>query len=422
MRPTTALLPSPLARFALCALLCLSAAACKKPRPAHTIGLALDVGGRGDQSFNDGALRGLEGMAAGLAYGAKGYQPLGEEQRQALIPLDLRGKPLPALGIPQPLVLSGKAQEDYEPNLQLLVDQGSELTVAVGFMMEKAVREVSARNPEAKFLLLDSPVLGADGKPVKRANVRAVVFREHEGSFLVGALAGLLTRTGKVGFVGGMQVPLIKKFEAGFRAGVKAVNPEAAKNVLVAYTGSFDDEKKGVEVGQDLYGRGCDIVFHGAGLDGLGVIKAAEKAGKLVVGVDSDQAHVAPHNVLTSMVKHGDLAVYEGVRDVVQGRFTAGDVALGLKEGGVGLAPLGGDAIPEITPALKAAALADVEKIKAAIIAGAFAVPATIEEAEKFVAPSRETLGLAPVATPAAAPGAPAVAPAAAPAPAAGKQ
>jgi basic membrane protein A and related proteins len=383
-----------LVRAALCAVLSLSTFACKKPRPAHTIGLALDVGGRGDQSFNDGALRGLEGMAAGLAYGAKGYTPLTEEQRLQLVPSDLKGRALPALGLPPPLVLSGKAQEDYEPNLQLLVDQGSELVVAVGFMMEKAVREVSARNPEAKFLLLDSPVLGEGGKPVQRANVRAVVFREHEGSFLVGALAGLLTRSGKVGFVGGMQVPLIKKFEAGFRAGVKTVNPEAGKQVLVAYTGSFDDEKKGVEVGQDLYQRGCDIVFHGAGLDGLGVIKAAEKAGKLVVGVDSDQAHVAPHNVLTSMVKHGDLAVYEGARDVVAGRFTAGDLALGLKEGGVGLAPLGGDAVPEITPQLKAQALAEVEKLKAAIIAGTLAVPATPDEAERFVPPSREALGL----------------------------
>ena len=401
MRPMRS---SPFLCAAVCAVLAAALPSCKKPRPAHTIGLALDVGGRGDQSFNDGALRGLEGMAGGLAYTARGYQPLSEAARAALIPTDLRALALPTLGIPPPLVLSGKAQEDYEPNLQLLVDQGSELVVAVGFMMEKAVREVSARNPDAKFLLLDSPVLDASGKAVARPNVRAVVFREHEGSFLVGALAGELTRSGKVGFVGGMQVPLIKKFEAGFRAGVKTVNPEAAKNILVAYTGSFDDEKKGVEVGTDLYARGCDIVFHGAGLDGLGVIKAAERAGKLVVGVDSDQSHVAPHNVLTSMVKHGDLAVYQGVRDVVQGAFTPGDVALGLKEGGVGLAPLGGDAIPEIDAGRKAAALADVEILRAAIIAGSLKVPATPEEAQLFVPPAPEVLGLKHAVPPAAPP------------------
>src|SRR2546430_1198441 len=312
-------------RVLLCA--CIAAlAGCRKKVAPHTIGLALDVGGRGDQSFNDGALRGLEAMAAGLRYTARGYQPLPDA--------DYQGPP--HLAIPQPLVLSGKAQEDYEPNLELLVEQGSELVIAVGFMMEPAVRAVSGRYPSAKFLLIDSPVLDAKGRPTTVPNVRAVGFRENEGSFLAGAVAGDLTRTAKLGFVGGMQLPLIRKFEAGFRAGVKHVNSKA--EVLVTYTGTFDDEKKGVEVGQDVYGRGCDIVFHAAGLDGLGVIKAAQQAGKLVIGVDSDQAHVAPRNVLTSMVKRVDIAVYRAVKDVLAGNFTGGDVALGLRENGVGLA------------------------------------------------------------------------------------
>src|SRR5712692_3770932 len=319
---------------------------CKKKQVAHTIGLALDVGGRGDQSFNDGALRGLETMAAGLRYTAHGYEPLSDADYAALLPADLQGRTFPHLGNPQPLVLQGKAQEDYEPNLQLLVDQGSELVVAVGFLMEPATRKVARDNPRAKFLLIDSPVLDDTGKPTTLPNVRAVVFREHEGSFLAGALAGELTRTGKVGFVGGMQLPLIQKFEVGFRAGLRTVNPAAARDVLVAYTGSFDDERKGVEVGQDLYRRGCDIVFHGAGLDGLGVIRAAQQAGRWVIGVDSDQGHVAPRNVLTSMIKHADVAVYHAVRDAVNGSFTGGDVLLGLAEGGVGRAPLGGDAAP----------------------------------------------------------------------------
>src|SRR5206468_1476880 len=198
------------------------------------------------------------------------------------------------------------------------------------------------RNPKAHFLLIDSPVLDASGKPTIAPNVRSVVFREHEGTFLAGALAGRLTRS-KVGFVGGMQLPLIRKFEAGFRAGVREVNP--AVQVLIAYTGTFDDEKKGVEVGQDIYCRGCDIVFHAAGLDGLGVIKAAQQAGKLVIGVDSDQAHVAPKNVLTSMVKRVDLAVFRAVKDVLDGKFAGGDVVLGLREEGVGLAPVS-DVVP----------------------------------------------------------------------------
>src|SRR6266851_4629194 len=318
-------------RLLLCACVALLCG-CKKKQAAHTVGLALDVGGRGDQSFNDGALRGLESMAAGLRYTARGYQPRpdAEYEKFELHP--------PHLGIPQPLVLSGKAQEDYEPNLQLLVDQGAELVVAVGFMMEPAVRAVSARNPQTKFLLIDSPVLDAAGKPTTAPNVRAVVFRENEGSMLAGALAGELTQTGKIGFVGGMQLPLIRKFEVGFRAGARTVNSKVA--VLVAYTGTFDDEKKGIEVGQDLYGRGCDIVFHGAGLDGLGVIKAAQQAGKLVIGVDSDQAHVAPRNVLTSMLKRVDIAVYLAVKDVLEKKFSGGDEVLGLREGGVDLAPV----------------------------------------------------------------------------------
>jgi basic membrane protein A len=350
--------------LAVSCLAVLALAACKKTQAPHTIGLALDVGGRGDQSFNDGALRGLEEMAAGLRYTARGYEPLPGAH---------------SLGIPQPLVLSGKAQEDYEPNLQLLVDQGSELVIAVGFMMEPAVRAVAARNPKARFLLLDSPVLDAAGKPATLPNVRAVVFRENEGAFLVGALAGLLTKSGHIGFVGGIQVPLIRKFEAGYRAGARQVNPKI--DVLVAYTGSFDDEKKGVETGQDLYGRGCDIIFHGAGLDGLGVIKSAQQAGKLVIGVDSDQSHVAPHNVLTSMVKHVDTAVYGAVKDVMEGTFTGGDVVLGLKEGGVGLVPVGD--VP-IDAAKKTAAEAEVERLRVEIVAGRIVAPATLDELAKF--------------------------------------
>lgn len=348
---------------------------CRSKRADHTIGLALDVGGRGDQSFNDGALRGLEQMAAGLRYTAHGYEKLPDSE----YPEELRAR-APHLPIPPPLVLSGKAQEDYEPNLQLLVDQGAELVVAVGFMMEPAVRAVSARNPSARFLLIDSPLLDANGKPTQSPNVRAVVFREHEGSFLAGAVAALLTRTGKLGFVGGMQLPLIRKFEAGYRAGVRQASAKAG--VLVSYTGTFDDEKKGIEVGQDLYGRGCDIVFHAAGLDGLGVIKAAQQAGKWVIGVDSDQSRVAPGQVLTSMVKRVDLAVYLAVRDVLAGKFTGGDMALGLKEDAVGLAPLG----PMVPPADRERVLSQVERLRGQIVGGKLRVPATLEELSKLAA------------------------------------
>jgi basic membrane protein A len=318
-------------------------------------------------------------MAAGLRYTVHGYEPLDDASYRKLLPSDLEAAQFAHLAIPAPLVLSGKAQEDYEPNLQMLVEQGAELVVAVGFMMEPAARAVSARNPNARILLIDSPLLDAKGRPTIAPNVRAVVFREQEGSFLAGALAGRLTR-GKVGFVGGMQLPLIRKFEVGFRAGVRQVNPAA--EVLVAYTGTFDDERKGIEVGHDLYARGCDIVFHGAGLDGLGVIKAAQQAGKLVIGVDSDQSHVAPQNVLTSMIKHVDVAVYRAVKDVLAGSFTGGDVVLGVKEGGLALAPLG----PMVPPGQRAVLLAEIERIRADVADGRVQVPATLEELARFAA------------------------------------
>src|SRR5256885_2213677 len=281
--------------------------ACRKKAPPLTVGLALDVGGRGDQSFNDGTLRGLENMAAGLRYTPRGYEPL--------------------------------------------------------------------------------------------PDVRAVVCRENEGTFLAGAVAGEITRSGKIGFVGGMQLPLIQKFEAGFRAGVAVVNPEAARNVLVAYTGTFDDERKGVEVGLDLYRRGCDVVFHSAGLDGLGVIKAAQLSGKIVIGVDSDQSPVAPAKVLTRLVKHADVVVYDGVRDVVQGKFTGGDVALGLAEGAMGLVPLSPATFPTLRamgvrdPEELTAIVIDVQTLQHAVMTRRVSVPATLEELKAFHPPDPAATG-----------------------------
>jgi len=377
--------------------------ACRKKAPPHTMGLVLDVGGRGDQSFNDAALRGLEIMAAGLRYTPDGYERLSDPEYLRLLPVDLRTqRPPPHLGIPQPIVLQGKAQEDYEPDLALLATQNAELVIAVGFMMEPAVRKVARDHPKTKFLLIDSPVLDDSGRPATLPNVRAVVFRENEGSFLVGALAGKITKTGKIGFVGGMQLPLIQKFETGFRAGIQVVNPAAARNVLVAYTGTFDDEAKGIEVGLDLYRRGCDIVFHAAGLDGLGVIKAAEQAHKLVIGVDSDQSHVAPDNVLTSMIKHTDLAVYRSILEVLRGRFQGGDVVLGLSDKALGLARFSGFRILEEMGYDSHALVQinnDVKSLQAAVATGRITVPATPAELKAFRPPdaeARRTLEIAP--------------------------
>jgi basic membrane protein A and related proteins len=338
---------------------------------ALKVGLVTDVGGRGDHSFNDSALRGLELWGAGKKMESGAYRDATPEELKETLPQDLATRGIAPVGI-TPVVLQSKVAEDYEPNLQLMVDQSVDLAIGVGFMLENAVETVARRNPDAKFLLIDSPLVSAEGKPYTLPNVRSVTFREEQGSFLVGALAGLATKNNKVGFVGGMEVPLIKKFEAGFRAGVAATNPKAT--VLVNYTGSFDNVAAGKQVGQDLVAKGTDIVYHAAGSDGLGVIqsvKEARAAGKpvYVIGVDSDQSHLAPDAVLTSMLKRVDLAVYETLRDLSQGKFQGGDVALGLKEGGVAYAPV------RVDFAGRAEALQKVEELRGKVIAGEIQVP-----------------------------------------------
>ena len=335
------------------------------------VGLVTDVGGRGDHSFNDSALRGLELWGAGKKFEGGSYKDASPEELKETLQQELASRGIAPVGI-TPVVLQSKVPEDYEPNLQTLVDEGVSLTVGVGFMLENAVETVAKRNPDAKFLLIDSPLVSADGKLYTLPNVRTVMYREEQGSFLVGALAGLASKNNKVGFVGGMEVPLIKKFEAGFRAGVAAVNPKAT--VLVNYTGSFDNVAAGKQVGQDLVNKGADVVYHAAGSDGLGVIQAvkeARAAGKrvFVIGVDSDQSHLAPEAVLTSMLKRVDLGVYDAVRDLSQGKLEGGDVSLGLKEGGVTYAPVRVD-FPG-----KAEALQKVEELRAKIVSGELQVP-----------------------------------------------
>jgi basic membrane protein A len=359
---------------------------CKKDAPTASnaapaskqliVGLVTDVGGRGDQSFNDSALRGLELWAAGQLYAGGSLRDAKQEEVDASIPPELKALHIAKVGI-KPIVLQSKAQEDYEPNVQLLVDQGAALVVGVGFMMENAVEAVAKRNPNAKLLLIDSPILNAKGEPTPLPNVRSVIFHEEQGSYLVGALAGLTTKSGSVGFVGGMEIPLIKKFEAGFRAGLQNVNPAAASSLRVTYTGSFDNVGAGKQVGQDLLAKGVDVIFHAAGTDGLGVIQAAKEARTAkkeayVIGVDSDQWHVAPDAVLSSMVKRVDLAVYQACKDLVDGKWSAGEQALGLKEGGVTYAEVRAP-LPNKTELVQ-----KVEALRQRIVAGEISVPSRL--------------------------------------------
>jgi basic membrane protein A and related proteins len=372
--------------FTLCLLTATTACKKEESTPATksntskpSVGLVLGLGGRGDQAFNDSALRGLELWAAGVKYEKAGYLPASNSERQASWGPDLapRASELGPLGI-TPVVLQSRVAEDYEPNLQLLAEQQVSLAMGVGFMLENAVEAVARRNPSLPFLLVDSPLLDAQGQLITLPNVRTVVFREEEGCFLAGALAGLVTKTGKVGMVGGMKVPLVERYEAGFREGFAATNPRAT--MLVNYTGSFTDFALGKQVGQDLVLKDVDVVFAAAGVSGLGAIQAvkeAREAGRnvFVIGVDSDPSHLAPQAVLSAVEKRVDLVVYEAIREQLQGRLKGGNVSLGLKEGGMGLSPVRLD-FPG-----KAEALRTLEELRARIISGELKVPTRVSTA-----------------------------------------
>lgn len=264
------------------------------------IGLVLDVGGLGDKSFNDAAHRGLVRAAR-------------------------------ELGVEVLFVEPGDGS-DRESALRLLAWAEYDLVIGVGFIFSDDMRALAARFPGVRFACVDY-VPGETQPP----NLVGLRFREHEGSFLVGALAGLVTTTKKVGFVGGMQIPLIRKFEAGYAAGVKHVCPSC--EVYAAYAGTdpkaFADPTTGKELALAQYGRGADVVYHASGKTGAGVFQAAQARGRLAIGVDSDQFHEAPCCVLTSMVKGVDVAVFETISAVVEGRFEGGIREFGLAEGGV---------------------------------------------------------------------------------------
>jgi len=302
--------------------------------------IVLDTAGLGDQSFNDSANRGLEQAKAELGIETQVYETS------------------------QP--------SDYEPSLAQAPSQGSDITFAIGFLQTDALTNVAPQNPNAKYAIVDS-VVEAD-------NVASLLFKEEEGSFLVGAIAGLMTESNKVGFIGGLEVPLIKKFEAGFRAGVMTVNPDA--QVLVTYAGDFGDPGKGKEIALSQYADGADVIYHASGGTGLGLFQAAQEKGPgfWAIGVDSDQYDLAPENTLTSMMKQVDIAVFETIKAAQEGSFQAGTVVFGLKEDGVGLAPTTSNNTPQEI-------IDQAEELKQMIIDGEIAVPATEEQLAEFTPP-----------------------------------
>ena len=278
-----------------------------RPHGATRVGLVFDIGGRGDKSFNDSAYRGLE----------RAHNELGVEI-QYIEPTE---------------------GADRETGLREYASRGFDLVFGVGFMFSDDVEKIAREFPNVKFACVDYTMkFDGQGHPLPPPpNVVGLRFREEEGSFLAGAAAALVSQSGVIGFVGGMDIPLIHKFEAGYRAGARHVRPGI--QVLVGYAGvnaqAFKDPAKGKELASSMYGRGADVIFHASGTTGFGVFEAARERGKLAIGVDSDQYDEAPAHVLTSMVKDVDVAVFETIRRVRDGQFTAGVQELGLREGGV---------------------------------------------------------------------------------------
>jgi basic membrane protein A len=292
----------------------------------RVVGMAFDVGGRGDLSFNDlAALAWDDGMAM--------YGYTGEE----LAP-DAGG-------------------ENREENLRLLAESGQELIIANGFAFAQNVWRVGTEFPDTMFAITDDCPQDDTFTVVEMANVRCMLFSEEQGSFLMGVAAALKSTTGTIGFIGGVQVPLILKFQAGFEAGALAANPDI--NILPAvyltqvpdFTG-FNDPVKGKEAALALYGQGADVIFHAAGGSGLGLFQAADELSTddsflWAIGVDSDQYNTVgdpalQEHILTSMLKRVDVAVGKAILDFLEGNFTPGAVRLGLAEEGVGYATSGG--------------------------------------------------------------------------------
>ena len=293
--------------------------------------IVYDLGGKFDKSFNEGVYNGAEQFSKDTGVAFQDFEIQNDSQREQ--------------------ALRNFAKKGFSP------------IVAVGFSQAQAVEKVAAEFPDIKFAIIDMVV----DKP----NVASIVFKEHEGSYLVGILAAMASKTGKVGFVGGMDIALIRKFACGYVGGVKSVKPDATvlQNMTGTTGAAWTDPVKGGELAKSQFDQGADVVYHAAGGTGLGVLQAAADAGKLGIGVDSNQNHLHPGKVLTSMLKRVDTATYKTFEAAMKDTFKPGIQVLGLAEGGVGWA-LDDNNKALITPEMQAA----VDKATKDIISGAVSV------------------------------------------------
>jgi basic membrane protein A len=315
-----------IAGLALAAIATVAQAAEFKPA------VVFDMGGKFDKSFNEGVWTGVKKFMDETGVEVMEFEVTNETQR--------------------------------EQAMRRMVERGATVVLGVGFAQADAIDKVAAENPDTQFAIID--VFWLD-----RPNLRQYQFKEHEGSYLVGVAAALTSKTGKVGFVGGMDIPLIRKFACGYVQGAKEAKAgtEVFQNMTGTTPTAWNDPTKGAELTQSQIDRGADVIYHAAGGTGMGVIRAAADAGKLAIGVDSNQNGIAPGSVLTSMLKRVDVAAYQTLKDAMDGNFTPGVVALGLAEDGVDWA------LDEHNASLVSAEVkAAVEKAKADIISGAIVV------------------------------------------------
>ncbi|SER97599.1 BMP family protein [Psychrobacillus sp. OK032] len=263
------------------------------------IGVMFSDAGLGDQSFSDLGLIGLE-----------------QARDELNISFDYR---------------EIKDTGTYEEGLEELVAQGNDLIIGLGFSLQEALETIAPKYPDTSFVLMDS----VSDVP----NIYNVTFKEDEGSYLLGALAAMKTKSNVVGFIGGMDTPLIQKFEKGFTEGVKSQNPEA--QVLSTYANGFGDDKLGASIAKDMIAAGADFIYPAAGFTGVGAILEAQKAGIYSFGVDSDQYYLAENSIVTSMLKQVDIAVFNTIKEFVDtGKLDEKNKVLGIKENGVNLAPI----------------------------------------------------------------------------------
>ena len=307
--------------IAAAAVVVSSAAMAADMKPA----VIYDMGGKFDKSFNEGVYNGVKKFTDETGIEVMEFEVTNETQR--------------------------------EQAMRRMAERGATIVLGVGFAQADAIAKVAAEFPDTKFSIIDVSWLDAP-------NLRQYAFKEHEGSYIVGVAAAKASKTGKVGFVGGMDIGLIRRFACGYVGGVKSINANAEvyQNMTGTTPSAWNDPGKGAELTQSQIDRGADVIYHAAGGTGTGVIQAAADAGKLAIGVDSNQNGMAPGSVLTSMLKRVDVAAYETFMDSKNGNFSSGVRVLGLAEGGVDWA-LDENNASLVTADMKdavAAALADI--------------------------------------------------------------